>query len=218
MIAPFFGRLGKGKSTLAYHWAVRLNRGVLVFDANAQFTKWPTVSGPVALDDAIARAESPIIYRPRGNVHEQFAIFAAAVWNLYRVTVIVDESSLLQDPHSINPSLEDLIRLGREREFSILTTQHRPQDAHGIVMSLATDYFFFRTTRRLDLDRIANETNEEVAERVKQLGPANRGSGQEYLHWNVEAETFYVNSDSDSWFLPIKSERKEALCTSNATT
>lgn len=196
-VSAIFGRRGKGKSTLAYHHAKRLNRGVLIYDCNAQFTIGRVVDDLSDLHEAFERDESPIVFRP-DNVERDFGPFAQIVWGCHDVSLIVDEASLLQSPQGIHLWLDKLIRLGRDREITVITTQHRPQDSHGIVMSLAMDMFFFRTTHPKDLSRIEDHTTEEVRQKVEKL------EGFQYLHWSVEEETFYVNDDPASWRIQIR--------------
>ncbi len=201
MIAAFLGRRGRGKSSLAYYHARRLNLGVFIYDSNAQFGVGKIVSSIEDLYAAIEEdVEGPIVYRP-ADVEEEFTHVAQAVWGCKCVSFLIDESSLLQSPQSIHPALDRLIRLGRDCEISVFMTQHRPRDLNGIATSLATDLFFFHTTNPLDLERIERDTNGEVRRRVEQL------SGFDYLHFNLDTEEFYVNTDSDSWKVSIKPKR-----------
>lgn len=206
MIGAFFGRRGKGKSTLAFHQAKRLDvGGVLVFDPNAQFANGPVVETVEALAAVVNDDESPAILRP-DHVKEDFARFSDFIWLMFQegdpanrgVAVIVDEASLLQSPQGIHDWLSKLIRMGRGRGIALLQTMHRPQDANGITLSLASDLFFFHTTKALDLDRIERETNPGVRAAVERL------RGFEYLHYSIEADAHIVHRDAASWFHELK--------------
>jgi len=213
-IAAGFGRSGLGKSTLAYNLAkqhsppvlvsrepgedeaVHVRGGVIVFDPNAQYDNGLVVSSLRDLEQAHdwrMVIEGPLIYRPHDDVWREFFDFADLCWELEGTSVIVDESSFLQNASGIHPRLDKLVRLGRTREISIFTTQHRVQDAYGIYLTLATDYYFFQTTHPRDLERIEEHTSEEARRRVERL------RAQEFLHWDVAEACYSVILDSDSW-------------------
>jgi hypothetical protein len=126
-------------------------------------------------------------------VWREFFEFGDVVWELEGSAIIVDESSFLQNASGIHPRLDRLVRLGRTRELTVFTTQHRVQDAYGIYLTLATDYYFFQATHPKDLERIEEHTSEEARRRVERL------RGQEFLHWDVSEASYCVILDSQSW-------------------
>lgn len=199
------GRLGQGKSSLAYHKARLARRGVVVFDPNFQFGNGAIVHSGPALLAALSNPEpvTPVIYQPAVDVWANFQEFADVVFTRRQIAVLVDESSLLQSPQKIHPALDSLLRLGRTRELDVFLTAHRPQDMNGIAFSLAHVYCFFHTTHPRDVERIRDFTNEAAAERVQGL-PLHH-----FLSWSVELEEFYVNASPEGWREEIEPQSVE---------
>lgn len=192
-----FGRMGKGKSTRAYYEASRGRSGVVVFDPNSQFENGPLVFSKDQLSSQLDKGVTPIIYRPVLDVEKHFESFADVVLDLRDVSIVIDESSRLQSPHWCHPWLDELVRRSRALSLDLYLTQHRMADANGLILELATDYVFFGTKHPGSLERIEEYTDSEVRERVRAL------EGFEWLAWSVEHETFVVNADPESWFVPI---------------
>jgi len=197
-----FGRLQKGKSTLAEHLAELQHKAVFVFDPGETYEIGTIVLSGDEMRDVIARDNPregirvplPIVFRS-DDPERDISDFVLIVLGYGDCSVIVDEASFLQSPHSLHPALSRLIRKGpkqiKNRDFFL--TQHRPQDCNGLVAGMAHEYIFFETTLDRDLERIEEWCGPEVAERVAKLG------FRDWLGYNVGSKRFYVNNAPDSW-------------------
>lgn len=198
-IVNIFGRMRQGKSTLSHYFANQAHAGVLIFDPNRQFSIGSLVYSREQLVTSLAEQESPVIYRPTLDIEEHFEQFGSVILDLQEggISIVVDEASRLQSPNWIHPYLDAVIRASGSMGIDLFLTQHRMVDANGVVLELSAEYVFFQTKHPLSLARIADFTSEEVPDRVKAL------KRFEYLSWSVPEESFYVNSDSGSWHVPI---------------
>lgn len=199
------GRKGQGKSSLAYHRARLANKGVVIFDPNGQFAIGRTVHTAHDLAQALNEPASPVVFQPTGGVADGFAEFFDVIFTRRRISVVVDEASLLGSPQRIDENLDKLIRLGRTKQLDVFLTAHRPQDFHGIVFELADAYCFFHATHPNSLRRIEEFTSEKASARVQQL------SRHQFLCWSVETESFYVNTQPEGWREEISPEPEPEL-------
>lgn len=178
------GTRGQGKSTLAKAIARRFHTAVFYFDPNRQFYS------PLCFSDADSLAEFlsskpahfEVVLRPTmGQVEDDFhdfieAIRAAGIRE--NVAIVVDEASMLQSPHRMNPDLEWLVRCapqsGREDDqgrayangWTVIQTSHRPVDYHNDVRALVSDWFILKTEHRGDIAWIVDNLPERIAEDV----------------------------------------------------
>jgi hypothetical protein len=187
------GRMGMGKSGLAFHHARLARVGVAIFDPNAQFSNGTVSNNPEDFEESLNAAGNVVIYRSAGKVDQDFADFYECIFRRRELAIVVDEASLLGSPQRIDENLDKLIRLGRTKGLDIFLTAHRPQDMNGIAFSLAVSYCFFHTTHPRDLERIENFTSPECAARVKELAQ------HHFVCWSVEEEDFYVNTNPEDW-------------------
>lgn len=204
-----FGRLGKGKTTLAMFLAAQENRGTLAFDPSEaidvgiQISPGDTFNGSTVeqnLRAAVEQQISPVVFRTRfgANLEKEFEVFARFAYSLHQVSIVVDEASSLQSPQWIDPYLDNLIRYRRRHDLTVIATHHIVKDANDVLRSLVSDFYFFETHDRKDLERIEFFTNAQVREAVEQLRDL------EFVHYEVESQRMVVNSDPASWKFVIK--------------
>lgn len=207
-----FGRLQKGKSTLAGHLAAMQHRAVFVFDPGETFELGTVLTSADEMIEAIAgdKVALPIVLRSEDPEHD-ISDFVAIVLGYRDCSVIVDEASFLQSPHSLHPAVSRLIRKGpkeaKDRDFFL--TQHRPQDCNGLVAGMAHEYIFFETTLDRDIERIEEWCGPAVAARVAKLG------ARDWLSYNVGSKQFFVNNAPESWRVDLsprspRGEHREA--------
>lgn len=199
------GRLGKGKTTLGFHEARQLypGRGIFVFDPKCAFQVGVRVRSLQETLNAIQEQADVIVFQPY-DVEKGFSEFASAVWSCRNAAVLVDEASYLQSPYGLHADLDKMIRMGGEQNLSLILTQHRIADTHGLLQMVVTEFDFFQTKFRRELKRIEEIAGEEVAQKVSGLGD------HEFLQFDVEGESYHVNRDPQSWREKIKQEEVEA--------
>jgi hypothetical protein len=193
------GRRGKGKTSLAYHCARELGKGVLVFDPTEAFEIGTIVHSRGEMDAALEEDVSPIVWQVVDSETRKDAIeadlreFVSALKHIRDIAVVVDETSYMQSPNWIAPALDDEIRVGRRRHHDVYLTQHRMADCNGILLDLVTEFKFFQTKNPRSLERIAEYCGEQVAGLVSMLGD------HEFLHFDVEKDLYYVNCEPEFW-------------------
>lgn len=194
-----FGRLQKGKSTLAYHLARNSHKAVFIYDPTDVFDLPFICRSGEDMQETLEHfrdSTGPVVMVMRPEDPERdLAEFVLVALAYADCSVIVDEASFLQSPHYLHPALSKLIRKGpkqaKNRDFFL--TQHRASDCNGLVFGMAHTYVFFETTLVRDLDRIAEQCGDQVAERVSKLGP------RDWLSYDVGTKKFFVNNAPETW-------------------
>ncbi len=201
-----FGRRGKGKTSLAFHQARRLGRGVCVFDPTEAFAIGTIVTTREEFEFALDRETSPIVFQVPDAAERKDAIetdllsFVQSIKHIRDISVLIDETSYVQSPQWAAPAFDDEVRVGRRRRHDVYFTQHRIADCNGILLSLVTEFNFFQTKYSRDLDRIAEICGDRIAGLVSSLGE------HDFLHYDVEQENSYINVEPDSWRIHLAPE------------
>lgn len=193
----FIGRRGCGKTTCMEHFSLEITPRRVIWDPNEQFWNGEIATAPHRLEQLIQESRFPVIYRPGDDLESDFEDFADEILSQTRLAVEIDEASRLMSSQWIHEQLDYMVRRARHLELAIHVTTHRMQDTNGLFLDECTDYVLFRAKGKRALDKIADYTSDEAAEIVASLEP------RQFLHWNVERESFVVEKDSASWFEPI---------------
>ena len=233
------GRRGLGKSTLAEFLANEEMDNKIVFDPNNQFKDalFSTSDLEEFRDylEASEGSEEPffVAFVPRGEVEDEWNLFAPVIWPYGDYALIIDEAHWLQKPSYINPWLSRFMRQAPRRErddenpVDIIQTAHRPTDINGVVLGLCDFEYIFRTTKSRDIKYLEMEFGMEVAERVQYLrtpqtgdqernslfrGDLPTGPGRDIIKVPVESpEEYEVITDERSWFVNIRKPKKNSL-------
>lgn len=81
----------------------------------------------------------------------------AMLWEVGDVLVAIDEAEAYANAHRIDPELESLVNLGRNRGVDIATTVRTPPELHGRLRGNADAVFTFRQPSRLYADSLNRE-------------------------------------------------------------
>lgn len=206
-----FGRRRRGKTTLSVYQALQLQTqtgcGILVYDVNNQVNQFPdsAVYSLEELQDKLEDKPDVIVYRALGGAFDpmeatkmlgdDFDAFASVIWKKTGFVLVVDESHWLQSANSCNDSLASFVRMSDSNSVHLLQSAHAPADMWSRARGLASDWFLFHTTRAADLDAIESQCGEEVREKSNHL------EKHEYIHFNLDEQSFEIVSDSKSWFV-----------------
>lgn len=223
MQAILIGVRRQGKSTLSLYLARKCanegagNGGVIIFDPNNQFR---TIHAVYTTEDLQWELEKNEIREVRflpdtDNIRASFDAFANVVWNTIGGTysLIIDEADELQSPNTIEPMYARFVRrapteIDAPNTVHLFSATHQIADFNRIVKALASDWYMFRTILARQLDAIAEQWGEEIAEHVSQLPPYT------FVHaWLGEGgeRKFEIISDPASWYVPLlpQEPRKE---------
>lgn len=195
-----WGRRRQGKSTLSLALALAQRQTVIVWDPNNQYQCLPLVE----LDELEDALESLLAFRYMPiDSWEEFSELMAVLdgddWKWQDYTLVLDESSALQNPHKLHPNLERLVRQ-KPADITVIETTHRPSDTNSLVKALASDVFVFQTYLARDLDYLADNFGADVAEQVAHLPKYH------VLHWWLDeggVPRTNVWAEPKLWHVPI---------------
>ena len=183
-------------------------KGIVVYDLNSQVTAWPecVLTDLESLTLALEAKQPLVIYRPdQDNVDDDFKAFSDILWPLTNYILIIDEAHWLQSPGWAHPCLAKYVRMADPYGVDLIQVAHAPADLWGRARSLASDWYIFLTTRPADLDAIELQCGEEIRLEVSRLGL------HDYIHWNADAHTTEIVTDSSLWYVDIKTPRVEVI-------
>jgi hypothetical protein len=171
-----YGVRRQGKSTLALSLAITHHRRVIVFDPNDQFPILQSI--PLSrLPDWLAESrDTPGFVLARvgpfdtDTLETDFEYFSGCLYGEKDISIIVDESHMLQGANSIHPDLDRWNRRSPS-DVAVIQTTHRVVDCHTSTRYHASHVFFFYAD--LEKEHMAIRTNyhARVAEIVPTLKP-----------------------------------------------
>jgi hypothetical protein len=171
-----YGVRRQGKSTLALSLAITHHRRVIVFDPNDQFPILQSIPLSTLPDWLLDSRETPGFVLARvgpfntDGLEEDFEYFAAALYNEPDISIIVDESHMLQSANSIHP---DLDRFNRRTPANVcvIQTTHRVVDCNVRSRYHADHVFFFYAELDKELKEIRANYHPRVADLTPHLRP-----------------------------------------------
>lgn len=179
MRAVIIGVRQQGKSTFALHLAQQHADGVLIFDPNHQFRRFPSATTTDELAEFVEQAEgkSVIVFVPGViTIKEDFEIFGSWVRENLRgnYALVLDEADELQGRMQMEPQLQWFIRrapTGRDghNNVHLFQTTHSPQDIYTRARNLVTDFYIFRMQGVAEVEAIRQQCGDEVAEISRNL-------------------------------------------------
>lgn len=191
-IVAVVGRKGSGKSTLTREILQHSDR-LMIYDTMGEHS-WV----PDQFDD-LAESEMYIFehgcsgdsfigsYVPSGDeIEGDFSVVCTAAYETGNITVVVEELPMLSNPNYVPKRFDRLIRLGRHRSINVLYTGQRLSECPRRVTAATDVFVLFSHTEPVDLDRIAERCDPEVANLVAQLGE------HEFLVWDVASRRIVI--------------------------
>jgi len=171
MNAVIFGRRRQGKSTLSLALAVSTAaETIIVFDPNNQYQSLERVS-PADLESWLQKGNTVCridVIDPVTDFEDTMEVLDGGEWRFANYAIVIDESSFLQKPQRIHPEWERLMRQS-PRDVHLIQNTHRAPDTHNLVRALASDVFVFQTYLRRDLNYLAENFGDDMADAVARL-------------------------------------------------
>jgi len=168
MLWGIAGRRGCGKTHLMIqcaYWLAQRGRLILAYDPVHQF---PEQFRRPFSDVAEADALYPIVAVSDCEPDDLMGL-ALSVGDC---VVAVDEFDLLCSANTWKSEhARTIVRRGRHFRVGLIATFQRFVNVHGDFIALSNRISVFQTTKKSDVDRVAEELNEECAEAVKRLAP-----------------------------------------------
>lgn len=225
------GRRGLGKSTLALHVALSLNRNIVVFDPGDQFdsmrvrtSSLEQVRKEFERDNWDEVPLSLSYVPPTSHTEAEWDMFAETIWQYTgrhdggaSYVLIVDEADELQSPQKMDEWLNRFIRRSPRREkgnpnpVDIIQTTHNPQDLNRLSFSQSDTIFVFHMFDQRALKAISDQFGEAVAEKVQALEtPESEPPGREVLEINATSGKARIISDPSEWFVRMEPPEPES--------
>lgn len=212
MIAICIGRKEQGKTTLAYHLALK-NPTRVIFDPREHFYSSIDVIDSAQGLYELLDEKSEVIVKPPDHIPEHFELVCEQLRAWIRdnreeeFSLLVDEAYDAKTPDFMPPALDWLMRKTKRQQTRIIFTVHRPVDVATDIRALSDDWFIFQITQEHDLRIINERCGSEVAELVSRLG------AREFIHWNDSLGIWKKFTESSKWYVslgtPRQTERKE---------
>ena len=212
MFAIIIGKREQGKSTLALKLALDWSPRVVIYDPRRQFELGYVTSDPreflYLADEAPADV---IIYWPlTDNDDAEFVPIADEMYArgfrsnpAQRFSFLVDEAQDLAKTGEAAKALSRVVRKTKTDTLAVLLTFHRPADVGTIFKALPTDLYCFRQTLSNDLEWLADNVGEEVAEKARTL------PDHHFIHVLIDKDTAHIVSDPEEWYIPMTGPVKE---------
>jgi hypothetical protein len=212
VISLVLGRREQGKSTLAYHLALKSDTRV-IFDPRSQFH----TSSDIISDDFdllnLLDTRYEIIVQPEHSVPE---VFERCAWSVNewikenpdeQLCFLLDEARFIETVKKIPPSLDAILRMAPRKTTHTIFTAHRPSDISVDIRAIADFWFLFHTTQEHDLKAIAERCGNDVADEVSTLKPF------EIIVWDDGIGKARKDTNSSAWkhsfTLPARPEKFE---------
>jgi hypothetical protein len=199
-----YGTRNQGKSTLAVALAVAEHDRILIFDPRGTFPIFQ--SFPIdALDERLRSYRGGIQITRVGpfdtdEVTDAFAEFTRVTREHEDISVIVDESHMLQGSNTLDPNLD---RWNRESSSSVtvIQTTHRIVDAHPDSRYHADNVFFFYADGPRELKTIRENFGSDVGDAIPRLGK------HQAIHWHRAVggfKTWIVWENGEDWYIDLE--------------
>ena len=199
MISLCIGRMGQGKSTVAYDIALKSDTRVIV-DPREQFhTTSDVIPDGAALYDMLDNREE-IIVRPYLDLEDSFtsAMDETSLWIRNnpgeKLAVLADEARILKLTDTEYQSFDWIVRSAGRENLDVIITAHRPSDIPVNIRAIAHYWFIFHTTQEHDLKVISERAGDDAGEAVRHL------HDRQIVVWNDSIGQWRIHSDPKSWY------------------
>ena len=200
-----YGTRKQGKSTLAIALAVNAHERTLIFDPRGTFPVFQ--SYPIEeIPSRLASHEPGTIQITRvgpydtDEVSEAFEEFTRVAWQEEDISVIVDESHMLQGSNSLDPNLDRWNRQSSSN-VEVIQTTHRIVDAHPDSRYHADNVFFFHAYLTRELKTVGESFGGDVASALPLL------KRHQLIHWHRSPGGFPVWikwEDPSVWYVELE--------------
>lgn len=169
-ITLVLGRRGHGKSAfLKKALLPELNEPVVVIDPKGEYAEdngFPIREQYYTVEEFL---RAPKFWRASLRI-EQYEVTSVleALYHYSPHTIVIEEAHLYCSPHSIDPALSKLIRMGRLPNISTILVSQRVRDFPQIIYSMADKLIVFQQKSEHDVEALENILGEELSE-IKNL-------------------------------------------------
>lgn len=161
-ITCIFGKRGAGKSTLAKIMHTRWSR-VVILDPLAEYTSLSVQCDSLELlVDYIFKNNT---FRLSYVYDENSEYLSEIIYKIGNIAFVVEEVDIICDPRSSQYWFDALIKRGRHRNISLITTSRRPAEVSRLLTSQAHNIYAFQTTEPNDVKYLSGYVGKD-AERL----------------------------------------------------
>lgn len=164
-ITCIFGKRGAGKSTLAKILQRRATR-VIILDPLAEYSSLSIQCDTLEL--LVKYILSNKTFRLSYVYDDKSEYLSEIIYKLGNVLFVVEEVDLVCNLHSSQYWFDALIKRGRHRDVSLLTTSRRPAEVSRLLTSQAHNIYAFNTTEPNDIKYLSGYVGKD-AERLIEI-------------------------------------------------
>ena len=175
------GKTGWGKTYFVMHTIFPKLTRVLVHDRKHRLKGYPAAYCHT-LEDVLAawqKGKNKIVYQPYNPSEEDFNELCHLIFQCGNYVLIVDEVKSYTQVNKIPYWLDELYRLGRERNTGVIALSQRPMYVHNTMISESDYVIAFHLELEGDRKKIAETVGKE-AMKLGELGKFH------YLEYNPE--------------------------------
>ena len=176
------GKTGWGKTYFVMHTIFPKLTRVLVHDRKHRLKGHPTVYCHTLEDvvNAWQKGKNKIVYQPYNPSESDFDALCHIIFMRGNYVLIVDEVKSYTQVNKIPYWLDELYRLGRERNTGVIALSQRPMYVHNTLISESDYIIAFHLELEGDRKKIAETVGKE-AMKLGELGKFH------YLEYNPES-------------------------------
>ena len=158
------GKTGWGKTWWAMHAIFPKLTRVLVHDRKFKLKGYPAVYCHILQDIVVAwqKGKNKIVYQPYNPGVEDFDELCHLIFQRGNCVLIVDEVKSYTQVNKIPYWLDELYRLGRERNTGVIALSQRPMYVHNTLISESDYIIAFHLELEGDRKKIAETVGKEA--------------------------------------------------------
>jgi hypothetical protein len=178
--AGFIGMTGTGKTYRMWQMMTPIRRFAVLDAKHSPAFELPGFPINRKFED---RDEKQIIRVPiTDHEEDDWDRVMRAVWGRGRMTLVIDEMTLINEQRRIRAALGACIRTGRERGLQVFWGSQRPRDIPRAALTECDHLFVFMLSDEDDRKRIAGFIGKEAAALIPEGKDATSGGDCLYFH------------------------------------
>lgn len=175
-VSTIIGKKGCGKTTLTKLLMLDVDLPIILIDPMSQFSStFEFTNAQSAWDfisDHFETFKKGLVVSITDDNEDRLENFFLHIYKyMEKIMLIIDEIDMYFAVTNNKTVLNKIVRYGRNKEISLISTAKRPQGLHRNLSSQTDKFYFFRASEPRDLKYIQDYTNDCVAKDVQHLKP-----------------------------------------------
>lgn len=183
-VIVIFGKRGSGKTTLAKKLILGRKR-LFIFDTLREYKVGLVTYDIIQAIEFLTEHQDRIFrlsFSPETNDKIAFDHSCKLIYALEDLTFLIEEVDNYCSAQNVSEVFSKIIRYGRHKNISLITTSRRTAEVPRLLTSQATDFYIFSHHEPRDIDYFSHLFSPNVAEKVRQLKKL------QYIHSKPESD------------------------------